>query len=421
MKKRKLLKPINVLSAALLTSSLVLIPPIATNAAEQHGSQEKYAHSSEKKVNVNKQKQKRSVDSLRFIGEKQIQFNEEFKGTTVGGLSGIRYDAKSDSWVMISDDRSNNNPARFYHAKLNYNVQGFDSVQLTNVNYFKQQDGTVYPNQTQYTTKGGEVPDFESINIDPVDGSIWYTSEGDRSLGINPSVKHAASDGQLLSTLPLPERYNVSPTEEIGPRNNNVFEGSAFSPDGQSLWVSLEGPLYQDGSLPTIDSGAFTRITQYDRSGNVLAEYAYPVDPIPAAPGPGRTADNGVTEILAVNDQKFLVIERAGVPDENGNFKNYIRIYEININGASDISNIDSLQENKFKPVKKRLILDLNELGLSKLDNIEGISWGPKLANGNDSLVLVSDNNFNSTQVTQFLTFEVISKKTSPKNNSFKE
>ncbi len=123
-----------------------------------------------------------------------------------------------------------------------------------------------------------------------------------------------------------------------------------------------------------------------------------------------------MTEILSVNDHKFLLIERAGVQGEDRSFKNYIRLYEIDINGASDISNIDSLQESKFKPVKKRLILDLNTLGLSKLDNIEGISWGPKLANGNNSLVLASDNNFNSSQVTQFLAFEVLPKK-GPKGN----
>ncbi|NGY80198.1 esterase-like activity of phytase family protein (plasmid) [Bacillus megaterium] len=52
----------------------------------------------------------------------------------------------------------------------------------------------------------------------------------------------------------------------------------------------------------------------------------------------------------------------------------------------------------------------MTTLGLSVLDNIEGISWGPKLPNGHDSLVLVSDDNFNRNQVTQFLAFEVLPK-----------
>lgn len=409
MKKLSLSICFSVLSMAALTSFLTLSP--SANAVEHYSSQEKHEQSSKKKDAVNDLNQLRSVGSLKMIGEQRIPFNEEFKGTVVGGLSGLRYNSKNDTWVMISDDRSNNNPARFYNAQLNYDINHFHSIKLTNMNFFKQPNGTNYPNQTQYTDQGGEVPDFESIALDPINGSIWYTSEGDRNLGLNPFVRQATIDGQYLSTLPLPEIFKVTPTQETGPRNNMVFEGSTFATDGNSLWVSLEGPLYQDGPVPTTDSGAFSRITQYNRAGNILAQYAYPIDLIPEAPGPGKYADNGVTEILAINTHQFLLIERAGVQGEDGSFKNYIRLYEIDINGASDISNIDSLQESKFKPVKKRLILDLNTLGLSKLDNIEGISWGPKLANGNNSLVLVSDNNFNSSQVTQFLAFEVLPKK----------
>ena len=48
----------------------------------------------------------------------------------------------------------------------------------------------------------------------------------------------------------------------------------------------------------------------------------------------------------------------------------------------------------------------MSELG--RVDNIEGVSCGPRLANGNRSLVFVSDYNFNRSQVTQFLAFEVV-------------
>jgi hypothetical protein len=44
---------------------------------------------------------------------------------------------------------------------------------------------------------------------------------------------------------------------------------------------------------------------------------------------------------------------------------------------------------------------------LPALDNVEGISWGPLLANGRRSLVLISDDNFGKNQVTQLLLFEV--------------
>ncbi|WP_395016561.1 hypothetical protein [Dongia sp.] len=36
------------------------------------------------------------------------------------------------------------------------------------------------------------------------------------------------------------------------------------------------------------------------------------------------------------------------------------------------------------------------------------MSFGPDLPNGHRSLVLVSDNNFNPLQITQFLAFEVL-------------
>ncbi|WP_259337315.1 hypothetical protein [Staphylococcus succinus] len=42
---------------------------------------------------------------------------------------------------------------------------------------------------------------------------------------------------------------------------------------------------------------------------------------------------------------------------------------------------------------------------------MEGMTFGKKLPNGNDSLVLVVDNNFNKTQKTELLAFEVIPEK----------
>ena len=41
------------------------------------------------------------------------------------------------------------------------------------------------------------------------------------------------------------------------------------------------------------------------------------------------------------------------------------------------------------------------------IDNIEGVSFGPKLPNGNSTLIFVSDNNFSKEQVTQLLLFEI--------------
>ncbi|MCC5698826.1 esterase-like activity of phytase family protein [Klebsiella pneumoniae] len=49
----------------------------------------------------------------------------------------------------------------------------------------------------------------------------------------------------------------------------------------------------------------------------------------------------------------------------------------------------------------------MGELGLDTVDNIEGITWGPRLPDGRRSLVLVSDDNFAPDQVTQIVVLAV--------------
>jgi len=61
-----------------------------------------------------------------------------------------------------------------------------------------------------------------------------------------------------------------------------------------------------------------------------------------------------------------------------------------------------------YQPLRKRLLLDLDAAGLDKVDNLEGMSWGPLLANGHRSLVMVSDDNFSDDEVTQLLAFELL-------------
>ena len=348
-----------------------------------------------------------SVASVRLIGEQTISNSLQVDATLVGGLSGIDYDRASNTWYLISDDRSDNNPARYYTARLDYSQTGFTAVQVQTAVSLKQANGSTFPNRTT----GGLVVDPESLRVDPLNNSLWWTSEGDRSLGLDPFVAQMGRDGKLLATLPLPSLFKMNPTQDKGSRNNGTFEGLSFAPDGQSLWAAMEAPVYEDGPLPTPTTPAVTRFTRYDRSGNVLGQYVYALDAIPAAPATGKNADNGVPEILAINGHQLLVLERAGVQGADNNYKNYVRLYEVDTDGASNINGVATLVGASYTPLKKRLVQDMNSLGLAKVDNLEGMAWGPLLANGRRSLVLVSDNNFNAaSQITQFLAFEVLPK-----------
>ena len=56
--------------------------------------------------------------------------------------------------------------------------------------------------------------------------------------------------------------------------------------------------------------------------------------------------------------------------------------------------------------MQKKLLLDLRTLNVL-LDNIEGLTLGPQLPDGERALILVSDNNFNKFQRTQILAFKL--------------
>ena len=49
----------------------------------------------------------------------------------------------------------------------------------------------------------------------------------------------------------------------------------------------------------------------------------------------------------------------------------------------------------------------MDDLGIY-VDNVEGITFGPRLPNGHQTLVLVADNNFSAQEQTQFFLFEVV-------------
>ena len=69
---------------------------------------------------------------------------------------------------------------------------------------------------------------------------------------------------------------------------------------------------------------------------------------------------------------------------------------------GSDTRAIDALTAGNHQNVPKQLVGDLAALGIEP-DNIEGMTWGPRLADGGCVLLFVSDDNFNLLQTTQFI------------------
>lgn len=339
--------------------------------------------------------------NVQYLGQKTLPTGTQALGTELGGLSGIDYNPATGGFVAIADDRSQINPARYYNLSLNYDLGGFNSVTVDAVTTLLRPDGTAFPALSL---------DPESIRIRPGTGKLVWTSEGEKSVPriTNPFVREMNADGTYVGEFSTPSKYFPTPVPDTtsGIRNNLAFESQTFSKDGTKVYTATENALYQDGPAATTANGTWNRVLSFDATtGAAGAEYAYLTDAVVDAPVPaGSFATVGLVELLALSDTKFLALERSF----STGVGNAIRLYEWDITGADDVSGIASLNGASFSGGTKTLIIDLADLGIV-LDNVEGMTFGPDLANGNRSLVLVSDNNFSPTQFTQFIAFEVTS------------
>jgi hypothetical protein len=345
---------------------------------------------------------------LKYIGEYNILPNQIFNNTTVGGLSGLDYDAENDVYYLISDDRSDMNPARFYTAKIHFNEKGIDSVRFLSVLHLLQRSGTRYPgfNENPFL-----VVDPEGIRYNPKTKGLAWVNEGekffrnDTVILINPGVINITKEGKYIDSFVLPSNMQIEAGQR-GPRRNGAFEGLSFANNFQTLFVALEEPLYGDGSRAGLnDSAGWIRIIKYDvRTRKPVGQYAYQIDPVAQAPDPADGFRvNGVSEILSINNHQLLVVERSF---SAGRKQHTIKLYLAELKGARDISNNTSPQSFSFKQVKKQLLLNLDSLGIH-IDNIEGVTFGPRLPDGRQTLIFVSDNNFAAGQPTQFLLFVI--------------
>ncbi|WP_017655140.1 esterase-like activity of phytase family protein [Fortiea contorta] len=339
------------------------------------------------------------VSSIEFIGQATFPTGLSFQKTQLGGLSGITYDAKNNLYYAISDDRSEKAPARFYTLKIDLSkgtLKDSDVVPvgvttLLNDNGKKFSPGTSDTEGIAFTSKE----------------TIFVSSEGDAAQLINPFIKEfSISSGQVITTLPIPDKFLPDKNGKQGIRNNLAFESLTITPDEKQLFTATENALIQDGQAAQPKISTPCRILQYNLLTNQPEkEYLYPTEPItPLFNLTGKYA-SGLPDFIALDNQgNFLSIERAFT-----GLGFAISLFEISLADADDIHNINSLLAvdiKTIKPVQKKKLLDLGTIP-APLDNIEGLTLGAKLPDGQPTLILVSDNNFNRLQRTQILAFKL--------------
>ena len=339
------------------------------------------------------------VSSIEFIGEATLPKGLIFQKTEVGGLSGITYNPKNNLYYAISDDRGQKAAARFYTLKIDLRKSSLQKGRIIPVSF------TTLLNENGKTFRPGET-DTEGIALTNK-ATVFISFEGNAKKLINPSIKEfSLSSGKEIVTLTIPNKFLPDKTNQKGIRNNLAFESLTITPDNKHLFTATENALIQDGVAAKPNIGSPCRILQYNLLNNQLErEFLYQTEPVtPFLNLIGKFA-SGLPDLLALDNQgHFISLERSFT-----GLGFAISLFQVSLEGADEIHNIDSLlavDSKNIKPVKKKLLLDLRKLDVL-LDNIEGLTLGPKLQDGQQSLILISDNNFNSLQRTQILAFKI--------------
>lgn len=346
--------------------------------------------------------------SLEFIDEYQLP-KQSFAKTTVGGLSGITYDRRRDRFYAISDDRGDYAPARFYTLKLNLDSEiptapRIENVEIEGVTFLTKEDGQSY--------EVGEI-NPEGIAF-AAPNTVFVASEGVSDRGIPPFIdEFNLETGEFVSSLPIPQTYlpdAIGKQQKRGVQNNLGFESLSINPRGFGdatvdpfrIFTATELPLQQDQDPKNPEQPVINRLLHYlvsDGPPLLIGEYAYPMNQ-----DPRWSLVNGLTELLAYDTGGHLLsLERSF------GFLGYqAQIFQINLASGNDTSSIGSFigSGGQPEPLQKSLVLNLQDLGIH-LDNLEAMTLGPHFPDGSQSLILISDDNFNPDQVTQFLLFRL--------------
>lgn len=325
---------------------------------------------------------------LKLISYQEFNTQTQFRGKPFGGLSGIVFDKDKNVFYAISDDRSQYAPARFYILKMTANKPLQFSIE--DMIYLKDEKGNHY--------KSGAV-DFEGITLLP-NGNILLSSESIEAEkgNIPPRLMEFNRKGKFIKNWAVPDKFFYR--QDLGVRENKSFESLIY--DGDQVYTAVENALVEDGPEPDYQMPSNLRVLRYSAKGNYYTpckQFVYPLSALPVN-SKNMKGDMGLVELLTYQDG-FLALERSFIYSLKQNVIQLFYFTEEN-----SVTMRDSLKNYKYTG-QKTLVFDFAHLGI-RLDNIEGMSWGPILDNGHKTLVFVSDNNFNRKQRTLFLLFEVV-------------
>lgn len=198
-------------------------------------------------------------------------------------------------------------------------------------------------------------------------------------------------DGNLTGReLNIPETY----IKEMIP--NKGFESLAYDEESETIWTINEGPLREDKlQVQSIEGqNNILRLLSFDNNLQQADMFFYEMDSTSTSKQASQYA-LGVSEITAMGNGRFLILEREFfVPKSKLGAFVKCKIYEIHPDTSLSYSCDTKYQNGKTKTLKKHLLHSFSthlSLFNHSIANYEGMCKGPKLSDGSQTLILVSD------------------------------
>jgi hypothetical protein len=327
-----------------------------------------------------------------------------------GGLSAIDYSGSGNRYVVLSDrgagDGAASFPCRFHFVelKLDREKRSID-FRLDETSMLRDAQGAAMTGSLS-VLKAWDRPE-RCPSFDP---------EGIRSMGnagviisdeYGPYIDQFSKEGKHIRNFAIPKSFLLSekqtPSLVQGAFSNRGLEGVAVSPDGRTIIGAMQGPLVQDGRIEKNKClGVWTRWIVIDAQSGKSKQWVYRLD----------DESTGVSEVLWVDANRFLVLERDSNAGEAAKIK---KIYLADATGVSDISQVASMRQgppNGTVILRKELLIDLLNpaygfSGSQAPEKPEGITWGPMLDDGRRLLMVCFDNDFEPANPTIFAAFAV--------------
>ncbi|MFO7843622.1 MAG: esterase-like activity of phytase family protein [Bacteroidales bacterium] len=284
------------------------------------------------------------------------------KHTDLGGLSAIEYSGIDNIYYTVADKP----PFRIYTLKID--------VEKETINY--QITDTLIFNDLNFEAEGIRVVDSLSY--------FFVSDEQNTSTSV-----FKFSDGHMQKIDAVPSLKNVM-------QFNSGYEGLTLSTDKRSLYFALERPLKKDKRRkynPKLKP--YISIFEYDiKNHKIINEFVYPL----ANP----SSDNGVSEILALNDSILLVMERAWT-----NNQSIVTINKVNLKAAGNILAFEKRIPDSTRLLTPETLIDFGTIE-KKFTRYPSYNFeGMTLAHTGRHILFITDNNFSPNQTTYLLIMEI--------------